>query len=300
MFLDSEALKNDKQYLCQFIRENNFIHNFFSVAEIFISYNSSTKKCPFPSLQMFKYEIRNTKLKANIHFACLGHCMNVHPALHFYSPCVGELRSLHRCCCSREPWRPLHAGNDEVTQQAGLKLGQLALWSVPMLTEVLQWAWCYSFCPTPALPFCCFFISLVLAQSVAQLARPTMWTHSCCRALGPFQFTSISGHTFWPQSSRGIKDQVAHQTHSLTQSCKLIGLWCAVIMPGLWRSRQHFTTAELRSCMLLFGCSWYDMDKIDHLLNWEVWSTQTDGKVLKQMKAFFFFRRELEFWRMKS
>lgn len=55
-----------------------------------------------------------------------------------------------------------------------------------MLTEVLQWAWCYSFCPTPALPFCCFFISLVLAQSVAQLARPTMWTHSCCRALGPF------------------------------------------------------------------------------------------------------------------
>lgn len=90
MFLDSEALKNDKQYLCQFIREKNFIHNFFSVAEIFISYNSSTKKCPFPSLQMFKYEIRNTKLKGNIHFACLGHCMNVHPAFQLsFSLCRG-------------------------------------------------------------------------------------------------------------------------------------------------------------------------------------------------------------------
>lgn len=77
------------------------------------------------------------------------------------------------------------AGSDEVIQQAGLRLWQLVLRSVPVLTgAVVQWAWCYGPSFTPALPHCCFFISLVLAQGAVRLARPTAWTHSC-RALGP-------------------------------------------------------------------------------------------------------------------
>lgn len=109
------------------------------------------------------------------------------------------------------------AGNDEVIQQAGLRPWQLALWPVPVLTgAVVQRALRSGPGSKPALPLCCFFISLVLAQGAARLARPTAWTHSCCRALAslslpPSLFVSVCGHTLWPQSSQGIKDQVTYQ-----------------------------------------------------------------------------------------
>ena len=140
---------------------------------------------------------------------------------------------------SNEPWQPLQSGNDEVTQQAGLKLWQLVLWPVPVLTgAVVPWAWSFGPSTTPALSQCCFFISLMLAQSVMQLARHTEWTHSCCKALGPFPFASVRCHTLWPQSSQGIKDQVSYQTHSLTQLCKPFGLWCVAITPGLLKGQM--------------------------------------------------------------
>lgn len=106
--------------------------------------------------------------------------------------CVGEVTGR---CCSNEPWQQLQeaAGNDEVIQQARLRLWQLALRPVPVLTgAVVQWAWCYGPSFTTALHHCCFFISVVLAQGALRLARHTAWTHSCCRALGPSHSVPLS------------------------------------------------------------------------------------------------------------
>lgn len=85
------------------------------------------------------------------------------------------------------------AGNDEVIQQAGLRPWQLVLRPVPVLTgAVVPCARCCDPNSTPALPLCCFFISLVLAQSAVELARPTAWIYSCCKALGPSHSFSLS------------------------------------------------------------------------------------------------------------
>lgn len=69
---------------------------------------------------------------------------------------------------------------------------------------------------------------------------------SCCRALESSSYVSLSrslivsvcGHILWPQSSQGIKDHITYQTHSLTQLCKPLMLWCVAITAGLLKGQM--------------------------------------------------------------
>lgn len=153
-------------------------------------------------------------------FACFGYYTSL--LAYFACDCVSVLS---RWGHSIAVWAR-QAGNDEVIQQAGLRPWQLALRPVPVLTgAVVPCARCCDPNSTPALPLCCFFISLVLAQSAVELARPTAWIYSCCKALGPSHsfsvslFVSICGQHTVTTVLTGKMDRFTYQTHSLTQLC---------------------------------------------------------------------------------
>lgn len=111
------------------------------------------------------------------------------------------------------------AGNDEVIQQAGLRPWQLALRPVPVLTgAVVQWAWRFGPSSTPALPHCCFFISLGTgpghcAACQAHSVNPQLLQGFRASSLRPTRslLVSVCGHTLWLQSSQGIEDRVTYQ-----------------------------------------------------------------------------------------
>lgn len=105
-------------------------------------------------------------------------------------------------------------------------------------------AWCNGLSSTPALPHCYSFISVVLAQGTVLLARPTAWTHSCCRALEALSLglSPSLGLCLWSRTVTvvltGKKGSGYIQTHSLTQLCKPLLLWCRVITQGLLKRQM--------------------------------------------------------------
>lgn len=105
-------------------------------------------------------------------------------------------------------------------------------------------AWCYGLSSTPALPHCYSFISVVLAQGTVLLARPTAWTHSCRGALEALSLclSPSLGLCLWSRTVTvvltGKKGSGYIQTHSLTQLCKPLLLWCRVITQGLLKRQM--------------------------------------------------------------
>lgn len=217
---------------------------------------------------------------------------------------------LHVCCVSEVTLLLLQhramaaaagrqAGNDEVIQQAGLRPWQLALRPVPVLTgAVVQWARCYGPCSTTALPHCCFFISLVLDQVAARLARPTAWTHSCCRALGPSHSVSLSPRLcLWSHTVTAVltgnKGSGYVPTHSLTQLCKPLTLWCVAIRPGLLKGQMpsDHSRALLPHASATVDERWTkwtgEGQEKDHLYPERVERQGQTWKISKWMKAFY-------------
>lgn len=174
-------------------------------------------------------------------------------------------------------------------------------------------AWCCGPSSTPALPHCYFFISLVLAQGTVLLARPTAWTHSCCRALEAFSLClSLSlGLCLWSRIVTvvltGNKGSGYIQTHSLTQLCKPLPLWCGVITPGLPKGQMpsdHSGTL-LPHVSAIVDERWTkwtgECQRKGPLITRKVWKTGTDMEDIKVDESIFLiFKRELHIRDVKT
>lgn len=97
------------------------------------------------------------------------------------------------------------------------------------------------------------------------------------------------------------------QTHSLTQLCKPLPLWCGVITPGLPKGQMpsdHSGTL-LPHVSAVVGERWTkwtgECQRKGPLITWKVWKTGTDMDDVKVDESIFpIFKRELDIRDVKT